>query len=191
MKLDIKSLNYWQQQIFAASLVQRMLPNYQYFSVAAGYGNYSVLTNQMDIIWQKLALMPVKFNSDAQLDKLMEVTPNAQEFDIFAVYPALDACSGLDCLFESFNDKDCHFLREISELSISTVKSYLEFVSSQQTDNEITASSLNDEPLLIWEIEMQQALFEFALTATMGKKDCQKIKTMSMAEKLTNLAIEY
>jgi uncharacterized protein YjaG (DUF416 family) len=190
MKLDINNLTMWQQQVFASALLQRMLPNYAYFSKATKFGDSQLIQNQMDIIWQKLSLMPITFNAEVQLDKLQQNIPNENDFDMFAVYPAIDVCSGLVSLLESFDEKETRCGADLSLLSINSVHAYLMLQSQQQEDEYLTPDIEND-PLHVWELQTQQEVYDILSGAKPSKALCQKVKSLVMQERLTNLAIEY
>ncbi|TQV82922.1 DUF416 family protein [Aliikangiella coralliicola] len=191
MNFDANTLNFWQQQVFAAALMQRMLPNYAYFSQTAEFGDYSILTNQLDLVWQKLAGLSIKFNVDAQLDKLQQETPNDSSFEIYAVYPAIDVCTGMECLFLSFQDKEINCAREISQLSQSSVLAYLEFITMQQSQRQADEATLKEDNLFLWEMETQREVFDLVTLIKPNKQGCQKIKSLVMNERLSSLAIEY
>jgi len=192
MQLDLNSLNLWQQQVFAAALLQRMLPNYAYFSQATQFGEFNLLNNQLDIIWQKLSQMPIKFNSEIQLEKLQQNIPADIDFDIFAVYPAIDVCSGLVSLFESFDEKETRCAFDLSLLSLNTVSSYLTFISAQGEDSKPPIQSeVESDPLFVWELETQQELFDMVSRFKPSKQNCQAVKALVMQQRLSSLAIEY
>jgi uncharacterized protein len=178
----------WQQQVFATALLQRMLPNYAYFSEATGFGDYKLVQNQIDIIWQKLQLLPVKFKPELQLEKLYPCLPDVEKFDVFAVYPALDVCSGLVALFESFDDKLSECAQDLSLLSLSGVERYLNF--AQESEIEAPENNAND-PLMLWELQTQSELFKLIDKAKPAKAVCLQAKQLVTEQRLTNLAIEY
>lgn len=187
--LELKTLSFWQQQVVAAALMQRMLPNYAYFSEATGFGDYQLLLNQMDLVWQKLSLLPVKFNVELQLEKLQNNIPNYSEFDIFAVYPACDVCSGMVSLLESFEEKETDCASDVSLLSINSVVAFLEFQFQQgQVETDCIVDS---DPLYLWELETQQEIFDLVSKSKPSRKFCTEIKQLVMSDRITNLAIEY
>ena len=190
MKLDFKCLSHWQQQVFAAALLQRMLPNYEYFSQSVQFGEYSVLANQMDVIWQKLSQLPIKFNLEAQLEKLEEIIPSDRDYDVFAVFPAIDVCSGMMCLLESFGDQQTRCAYELSELSLSSVKGYAS-LKSQANEDDNAINSVEEDPLLLWELQTQQELYQHVLAAIESRESCKALKMEVICQRLTNLAIEY
>ncbi|MET1254361.1 DUF416 family protein [Aliikangiella maris] len=210
-------MNQWQQQLFAAALVQRMLPNYLYFAQACEFGEPGILVNQLDLVWQKLARLPVKFNVPLQLDKLENVIPRAEDFDVYAVFPAIDACSGLTTLLQSFVEREVDCAAELSQLSIATVTAYLEMLQLEAVD-EITAevnpqeqsveektqeekiqeekiqevpTTITDEPLYQWEVSMQTDLYELIIQRKENKALIDEVKTLVTEQRLSNLAIEY
>ena len=116
--LPYKNLSQWQQVAFCAALLERMLPNYQMFAEHAEFGDYKVLRNQLDLIWQWLDKNSrCKINYDAQIAKLEEQVPDPDAFDFFGVFPALDAAMALMSLFQSIQDPQNSSFENIGKLS--------------------------------------------------------------------------
>ena len=186
MSLNFSKLSIWQQQLFATALLQRMLPNYDFFSQPTAFGDYALLVNQLDLIWQKLAKYPIKINTENQLEKLEPLIPDEENFDVYAVYPAIDVCSGLVCLLQAIDESDPQCARQLSRLSLSCVSAYLEF-----SLNESDADFLQQQELMQWELETQQQLFEFVFETIENKQSCIEFKKQLQAERVTNLGFEY
>ncbi len=182
-QLQFKNYEPWQSQLFALALLHRMLPNYQYFSKAVGFGDPQVLANQLDIIGQKLAGMPIKLNAESQLEKLYPNVPKPQNYDFYAVFPALDFCTGLECLWHSFIDKSIYCADELSQLSKSCVEGYIEFIDEQGGES--------GAALLEWELATQQDLFDLIKEAKPNKSNYQAVKAMAIGERVSSLGIEY
>jgi len=190
---QLSELTLWQKQLFTAALLQRMLPNYRLFAESAGAGDYSLVANQLDIAWQKLSGLPIKFNPEVQLEKLAAQVPEQSEFDFFAILPAIDFCTGLECLLNSFIDKNSDCANEVSLLSKSGVMGYLTFLEEQNSgdDKEAQLEIDNNDPLLIWESEIQQALLKMVLEAKTNKDSCSAIKVFAVGERISNIGVEY
>ena len=207
--LPFAKLSQWQKIAFSAALLERMLPNYQLFSEAESFGNINILRNQLDIIWQWLAnRSSVKINIEAQLLKLEPETPDPEAFDSFGVFPALDACMALTAVWQLMQAKplkknkvseaDLDDIKSISRLSNNSVSYYVELLlldgaSQNDINNEdfvITTEQLNDHPLMQWEKDTQNELFDFLKFAAEDKRSCQLAKQMSLSEGLSNLGIE-
>ncbi len=186
-QLDFFSFTLWQKQAFGASLLQRMLPNYCYFSEATGFGDYRIISNQLDIIWQKLSALPIKFDAEKQLEKLYPLTPEPDSFDFFAVSPAVDVCTGMECLLTSFIDKNSDCAQEISTLSFSGVQNYIEFIEHAQGIEDREEAKL----LLEWECDSQTMLYQATVDSKASKKSCDALKKAAIGERFSNIGIEY
>lgn len=202
--LPFAKLSHWHQIAFSAALLERMLPNYQMFSEAADFGNAKVLRNQLDIIWQWLDNSnTVKINSEAQLLKLEAETPDPELFDSFGVFPALDTCMAFSALWQLMQIKpskkpkaseiDVDDIQSISRLSHNSVSYYVELLLLEESTDEelvITAEQMNEHPLIQWENDTQNELFDFLKFAAADKRTCKLAKQMSLSEGLSNLGIE-
>lgn len=207
--LPFAKLSQWQQIAFSAALLERMLPNYQLFSEAEHFGNINVLRNQLDIIWQWLANRnAVKINAEAQLLKLEPETPDPEKFDSFGVFPALDSCMALAAVWQlmqlkapkknKISEADLEDVKSISRLSLNSVSYYVELllldeVAQSATNSDeitITPEQLNEHPLMQWEKDTQNELFDFLKFAAEDKRSCELAKKMSLSEGLSNLGIE-
>jgi hypothetical protein len=205
--LPFAKLSHWHQVTFAAALLERMLPNYQMFSEAADFGEAKILRNQLDIIWQWLAdSRTVKINTDAQLTKLEPQTPDPEAFDFFGVFPALDACMALTSLWQLMQVKpakkgkvdplELEDINSISRLSHNSVSYYVELLLVEELgdtladDQEISQVQIKEHPLMQWELETQNELFDFLQFAAVDKRTCQLAKKMVLSEGMSNLGIE-
>jgi uncharacterized protein YjaG (DUF416 family) len=192
-------LSQWQQVAFSAALLERMLPNYHMFAEHVQFGDFKVLRNQLDLIWQWLdKANRCKINYDAQIAKLEEQVPDPDAFDFLGVFPALDSAMALMSLFQGMQDLEGDSLTNISKLSENSVSYYVELSLAQQIDeitpeeNEIVISpqQIAEHPLMQWEIATQNELFEFLTTASENKASCVQAKAMVLEEGLSNLGIE-
>ena len=84
-----------QHLTFMASLCERMYPNYQMFCKQTEFGDPAVYRRILDLVWETLVVKDAKVNFDSQLEKLEEAIPSAEDYDLYGVYPAIDACIAL------------------------------------------------------------------------------------------------
>jgi uncharacterized protein YjaG (DUF416 family) len=199
INLPLKNLSQWQQVAFCAALLERMLPNYQMFAEHVEFGDYKVLRNQLDLIWQWLDKNSrCKINYDAQIAKLDEQVPDPDAFDFFGVFPALDSAMAIMSLFQSMQDSQNSVFENISKLSENSVSYYVELSLAQEIDAQtpegdeiiITPEQITQHPLMQWEIATQDELFDFIKTASENKASCLKAKALVLEEGLSNLGIE-
>jgi len=192
-KLSFSKLNQWQQIAYSAAIIERMLPNYKMFSEAVEFGDYNLLRNQLDLVWQWLDKNNrCKINYEAQLLKLELHIPSPEEFDSFGVFPALDVCMALVSLLQIMQDKESDGCLSVSRLSENSVRYYVELTLAQDNmdESEITEEEIVNHPLMQWEQETQVELYDFIRHAPENRKSCLYAKSLVLEEGLSNLGIE-
>lgn len=192
--LPFAKLSHWQQVAFASAVLERMLPNYQMFSEGSEFGSFAVLRNQLDLIWQWLDKNnKIKININAQLNKLEEQTPDPEAFDSFGVFPALDVCMAMMSLWQLMQtngtDKDHEDINSVSRLSQNSVNYYVELLLIEEDGEDTQMENINEHPLIVWENETQNELFDFLKFAAETKRSCQLATDMVLSEGLSNLGI--
>lgn len=187
-QLSFSALSLWQQQAFSAAMVERMLPNYQLFSQSFDFGDFTVLRNQLDLVWQKLGPSQLKINIEVQLEKLEENIPDVEDFDSFGVFPALDACMALSALLQSISDREVDGVEHVSQLSINSVGAYVELMLDQSCED--IEKAIAEHPLMQWEIETQQELYWLVMKEPESPKTIKAIKDLVLSEGISNLGIE-
>jgi len=199
INLPFNKLSQWQQVAFCAALLERMIPNYQMFSEHTEFGNFKILRNQLDLIWQWLdKANRCKINYDAQIAKLEEQVPDPELFDFLGVFPALDSAMALMSLFQAMQDPESDGFINVSKLSENSVSYYIELSLAQQIDEitpeedeiMISEQQIREHPLMQWEIATQNELFDFLTSASENKASCVKAKALVLEEGLSNLGIE-
>lgn len=157
----LKALELPQKKLFAIALCQRMLPNYQLFSDVCEFGDPQVLHTLLNLLWQSMYDTKLKLNIDLQLERLEINTPEPADFDMYGVYPAMDATVALTSLISAMQSKIEDDIINVSKLSSSTVANYIEATCDIEFDKE---SALDDyifeHEVMQEEKEMQNTLLD-------------------------------
>ncbi|ABV86506.1 YjaG family protein [Shewanella pealeana] len=157
----LKALELPQKKLFAVALCQRMLPNYQLFSEVCEFGDPKVLDTLLNLLWQSMYDNKLKLNIDIYLERLEDNTPEPSDFDVYGVYPAMDAAVALTSLISALQSKVEEDITNISKLSSSTVANYIEATCEQEFKNE---DELDDyifgHEVMQEEKEMQESLLQ-------------------------------
>ncbi|ACJ28137.1 Conserved hypothetical protein [Shewanella piezotolerans WP3] len=157
----LKGLTLAQKKLFAIALCQRMLPNYQLFSEVCEFGNPKVLDTLLNLLWQSMYDNKLKLNIELQMERIEENTPEPADFDVYGVYPAMDAAVALTSLLSALESKVEEDITNISKLSSATVANYIEATCEQEFDKE---SELDDyifnHEVMVEEKEMQAVLLQ-------------------------------
>lgn len=169
--LRLEKLESWQHVTFMACLCERMYPNYQMFCLQSGFADAKAFRSILDLVWETLVVKDSKVNFDSQLEKLEEIIPSADDFDIYGVYPAIDACIALgEVIHSKLSGETLSHAIAVSEASIRTV-AMLEMTQAgkEMSEQELKElSSIEEEWDIQWEI--------FRLLAACEERDLELIK---------------
>jgi uncharacterized protein YjaG (DUF416 family) len=156
----VKALDFPQKKVFAIALCQRMLPNYQLFSEVCEFGDPQVLDTVLNLLWQSSYDSKLKLNIDIYLERLELITPDPANFDVYGVYPAMDATTALIALLSAIQSKVEEDIVNISKLSSSTVANYIEAISDVELDEDAFDDYIFNHEVMLDEKELQENLLE-------------------------------
>ena len=154
-----------------ACLCERMYPNYAMFCQQTEFADGQLYRRILDLIWETLTVKDAKVNFDSQLEKLEEAIPAADDYDLYGVYPAIDACVALSELIHSrLSGETLEHAIEVSKSSITTVA----MLEMTQAGREMTDEELKENPAVEQEWDIQWEIFR--LLADCEERDIELIK---------------
>ncbi|QYJ83573.1 YjaG family protein [Shewanella aegiceratis] len=156
----LKALEPEQKKLFAIALCQRMYPNYQLFSEVCEFGDPQVLDTVLNLLWQSMYDQKLKLNIDLYLERLDLNTPEPSEFDVYGVYPAMDAAVALTSLLSAIQSKVEDDITNISKLSSATVANYIEATLEEEMDEETLDDHIFNHEVMQEEKALQASLLE-------------------------------
>ena len=159
--LRLEKLESWQHVTFMACLCERMYPNYAMFCQQTEFADGQLYRRILDLIWETLTVKDAKVNFDSQLEKLEEAIPAADDYDLYGVYPAIDACVALSELIHS-------------RLSGETLEHAIEVSKSSITTVAMPDEELKENPAVEQEWDIQWEIFR--LLADCEERDIELIK---------------
>ncbi|WP_075183591.1 YjaG family protein [Pantoea sp. 1.19] len=169
--LRLEKLASWQHQTFMACLCERMYPNYQAFCQETQFGDAQLYRRILDLVWETLTVKDARVNFDSQLEKLEAAIPSAEDYDLYGVYPAIDACVALsDLIHALLSGETLEQAIEVSETSITTVA----MLEMTQAGREMTDEELKENPAVADEWDIQWEIFR--LLAACEERDIELIK---------------
>jgi uncharacterized protein YjaG (DUF416 family) len=157
VQVRLEKFEPWQQITFMACLCERMYPNYAMFCENTEFAHARVYRDILESVWEQLTVKTAKVNFEHQLEKLEEIIPNSEDFDMYAVYPAIDACVALSTLLHGLLDRDYLFenMLEVSQISVTTVAQ----LEEAQTGEEITNENQKQNEAVCAEWDVQWAIY--------------------------------
>ncbi|WP_437611632.1 YjaG family protein [Erwinia sp. V71] len=169
--LRLEKLESWQHVTFMACLCERMYPNYWAFCQQTGFADAQLYRRILDLVWETLVVKDAKVNFDSQLEKLEDAIPAAEDYDVYGVHPAIDACVALSELLHSrLSGETLSHAIEVSETSITTVA----ILEMTQAGREMSDEELKENPAVEEEWDIQWEIFR--LLAACEERDLELIK---------------
>ncbi|QUM75194.1 YjaG family protein [Moritella sp. 24] len=185
-ELQLTKLLPWQKVSFIASLAERSFPNYKLFSEACETGDAKQFRLSLDLFWESLTVKNSKINFAIQFDRFEPIIPDLDKFDVYGVYPALDACVTLNSAFNSLvaPDPDVNEAVNASRVSIGTVASYLEALAGEELDEDVIFA----DELMKGEMEFQQAVLDL-LTVQKSPESIKALRQFAKNDGISNIGI--
>ncbi|MBP6123126.1 MULTISPECIES: YjaG family protein [Providencia] len=169
--LRLEKLEGWQHTTFMACLCERMYPNFQMFCRQTEFADEKAYRSILDLVWETLVIKDSKVNFDNQLEKLEEIIPSADDFDMYGVYPAIDACIALgEVIHSKLSGETLEHAILVSEASIRTVA----MLEMTQAEREMTEQELGELSSIEEEWDIQWDIFR--LLAACEERDLELIK---------------
>lgn len=156
LHLRLEKLAPWQHTTFMVALCERMYPNFALFCEQTEFADPRQYRIILDSIWESLIVKNAKINFERQLERLEEIIPVADDYDLYAVFPAIDACYALSTLLHALLDREEMLDQaiKISQISVDTI-AQLELAQNGVEviqDNAKSISTITDEFDIQWEI---------------------------------------
>jgi uncharacterized protein YjaG (DUF416 family) len=187
---DLKQLNDWQLAAFCAAVSERLLPNYVLFSRVSEFGDTQILRTALDKVWDRLSNRCGAVNFETQILKVDTVIPEPEDFDIYGVYPALDACVALIATLNQMVEASYQDARQISQLSLQGIETYLEVIADAECSDEDLVRFINSHPLIEIEQQFQNSLIEQLLSnANVSIALLDSIRLQASNEGVSNIGI--
>ncbi|QIQ20295.1 YjaG family protein [Zophobihabitans entericus] len=154
--LRLEKFSEWQHRTFMVCLCERMYPNYALFCQQTDFANPAQYRKVLDLVWESLIVKGAKINFDSQLEKFEDLIPAVSDFDVYSVYPAIDACQALSELMHAYlSGESAEHAIAVSEISLNTVAGY----EMTQAEREMTDEELKILPAIIDELDIQWEIF--------------------------------
>ncbi|PMN94605.1 YjaG family protein [Enterovibrio norvegicus] len=157
IQLRLEKLEPWQHITFMAALVERMYPNYAAFCQQTDFAEPQAFRNLLDAVWEIMTVKTAKINFENQLEKLEELIPNTEDYDIYMIYPAVDACISMSTLLHTLLDRDL-MMESVLKISQQSVASVAQ-LEEAQTGVEVTNDNQKENEAVCAEWDVQWEIF--------------------------------
>jgi len=122
---------------YGAGLVARMYPNYALFTEFPETRDHLAFSNILNLVWEYISGKNQRIDFEKQQDKLEAITPDPDSFDLYGVWPALDATVALGSLLSACERWDVDEINAIELVSLSTIDQYLDVTAGGDDNNRL------------------------------------------------------
>lgn len=182
----VRELQNWHAVAYAATLIERMQPNYQLFCEVTEFADPAQFRKTLDLVWEWLATPKAKINYAVQQERIEQATPDAQEFDNFGVFPAIDAAISLSSTIMLMAGDEPQGAVVASKLSQGGVEAFVEATA----EIALTDQEIKQHPLMQWEITFQQELLDLVETLKPAVQSVNTLKALASQDGVSNIGIE-
>ncbi len=189
----MRELSFYQQAALAATLLERMIPNYQLFAEVTQTGDATLVRHTLDMAWEWLQVKRAKINFERLQEELELATPEISHFDMFGVYPAVDAITALDMMLNGIREQDSGEFIHVAKISQASVARLIEY---QTEDESITSEAelkkrVREHELMEYEMACLAELIELISTfKEFGREEIKQLKHWVQEQGVTNLGME-
>lgn len=189
----MRELSFYQQAAIAATLLERMLPNYQLFAEVTQSGDAELPRHILTLIWEWLTVKKAKINFAKLSEELEVITPEISHYDIFGVYPAVDCATALDMMLSGISQQDAGEFVNVAKISQASVARLIEHES---IDDDITTEAelkkiVREHPLMQYEMDCLAELIDLVTPLKQfGREERQLLQGWVKEQGLTNLGME-
>lgn len=171
---------------FCAVLLERQMVNFELFCCLNECEGNEQMRKALNQIWLafEAAQQRKKFTTNVNLlrDKVEVITPDANDYDNFGVYPAIDCAMAMVATLNLIDREDDTGAVVVSKLSQGTVEAVI-----LATEDELDNQAIKQHPLMQREIDFQIQV----LTALQHQSiDSKSLKSLALEDGASNIGIE-
>lgn len=170
--------------LFCAALSERQFPNYALFCEVSGFAESKIARNCLNLIWESLCFPHTAVDFEKQLLKLEPVIPEARDFDIYGVFPAVDFCSCICETIDAFAQAEAgQWAENCSATSFSGIAQFIDYSEGREVDED-------DDELWLAECDFQHELLrQLQESGESDKEFVKAFRKLAENEGVSNIGI--
>nr|WP_281416950.1 YjaG family protein [Kistimonas asteriae] len=149
----LKTLKPWQQAAFAIAMAERGWPNFALFADIAEFGEPDEVRHCLNMLWDFVAGHQSAKNFERLLERLDEQTPDVDQYDMYGVYPALDAIVAITTAVQCAMEPSLEEAASTGALTLATIGRFIRFREAEELSGTELAQYIEEHELF----EAQQA----------------------------------
>ncbi|MBT1452169.1 DUF416 family protein [Glaciecola sp. XM2] len=182
----IRELDKPQALILSTALIQRMLPNYLLFCEAMNLPHADAAKNLVNLLWEVSTNKAMKLSTEAQGEKLEEITPNTDDFDNIGAYAALDFCMACHATLQLLANEEPQGAVMVAKLSQGCVERYINVTEGE----ELTGPELKQHPLMQFELESLNEILAACRHKRLKADEVKALRSDILEQGVSSLGID-
>lgn len=187
---QLKALKPWQQAAFAIAMAERGWPNFALFADIAEFGEPEEVRHCLNMLWDYVAGQQSTKNFERLLERLEEQTPDVEQYDMYGVYPALDAVVTITTAVQCAMQPTLEEAASTGALSLATIGRFIRFREAGELSGTELAQYIEEHELY----EAQQAFISEVIscleTSPTQKPELKKtLKLLAANDNTSHLGI--
>ncbi len=153
---SLRSLPHRKQLAFAASVAERLLPNYEAFFRESGWGDPRVIRSGLDAVWAFVRRRQLSADVVQSLERaITKVTPEPGEFESALASAALDAANAVNQSLTCCLRQDPKKVAEIASFARDTIDMFIQVRDGLQYGGADFETHIERDPLMLTELRRQ------------------------------------
>jgi uncharacterized protein YjaG (DUF416 family) len=186
---QVRAFSKLQSVAFCATMLERQVPNFSLFCdlmEADGEAQMQKALNQIWLAFESLQKAhKVTTNMALLRDKVEDISPDANAYDGFGVYPAIDCAMAMVATLNVLTNDDENGAVAVSKLSQGSVEAVI-----LASEGEMENHAVKQHPLMQRELEFQASLIAQLSESSISKQSTQSLKGLATQDGATNIGIE-
>ncbi len=179
----------WKQTAFATAMAQRSLSNFGLFSEVTGFGDVSELKHCLNMLWDHIAGQQSAKNFERLLERLEEQTPNIDDFDMYGVYPALDAIVSLTTAVHCAMQPSSEEAVSNGRLSLSTIGKFLGHMEAADLKGTELSQYVDQHPLMLQHLDFIDEVCQILGKAKPNPELKKQLRALACNDNISELGI--
>ena len=179
----------WQQTAFATAMAQRSLPNFGLFAEVTGFGDLDELKHCLNMLWDHSAGLQSAKNFERLLERLEQQTPDIDDFDMYGVYPALDAIVSLTTAVHCAMQPSAEEALSNGRLSLSTIGRLLGQTEAQELRGTELSQYIDQHPLTLQHLDFIDEVCELLAQGKPNQETRKKLRELALNSGVSELGI--
>jgi uncharacterized protein len=144
--------------IFSVIICERLLPNYEYFSQKVSWGDFQILLNAINIIYDEIYQRKIHSKEEIlnAINLVESVTPDTEDYDSILASFALDTCTSIVSTLNFILDNNIENIVDSATFARDTVDMFIQEKENLSIEDNLFENIIEEDKFMIREKQRQK-----------------------------------